>query len=515
MYRLEFDDGGWNRTVIGETPEEAIKAAHKKSESLTDAQRKKLREALEYESDIMGHCVGRSSNYCDKVMAGQGRILSLRNEANEPHVTMETARRPIETWDDVTSAFGKKEAAKLHNEFLNAPSDSLRVLLQTKGLPTHFEEILQVKGKSNKAPVEKYLPYVQDLIREKKFPIRDDLANTGLYDVNEGLANYTPQSFEASRNARQLAIGRAKQAGELEGYMTRPEWEAVIQKHLPEDIWLNKPPEEGMKEGGIVKHSHHYHQIARDFDLPHLSEGGEVVDGTVKDRAQMVQDMYAHIADMRKHFNKGGSTGPRRNEYFETPDPVNYQDPLGAPSAPVTENTMRPINSAKEYAGAFKDAATNAYYGDKRNMVTPKGKKNFSLQALAAYAGTPADLTTMAIEGVGGNPTMQLITGMANKMGSKIPALSKPVSVLDPKGERVMAYPLSSKMEPATEALQPYTSEGQIDKLGHDYKFYSAPLAAMAVDMGAGMAIPAAKTAKNGSRIFPVGNLRPLPKPAR
>ena len=51
----------------------------------------KLAEALKYEGDTMGHCVG---GYCPDVAAGHTRIFSLRDAKNEPHVTIEVTPQP-------------------------------------------------------------------------------------------------------------------------------------------------------------------------------------------------------------------------------------------------------------------------------------------------------------------------------------------------------------------------------------------------------------------------------------
>ena len=52
----------------------------------------KLAEALKYEGDTMGHCVG---GYCPDVAAGHTRIFSLRDAKNEPHVTIEVTPQSL------------------------------------------------------------------------------------------------------------------------------------------------------------------------------------------------------------------------------------------------------------------------------------------------------------------------------------------------------------------------------------------------------------------------------------
>ncbi|MBR5130219.1 MAG: PcfJ domain-containing protein [Alphaproteobacteria bacterium] len=94
-------------------------------------------EALDYESDQMGHCVG-SGGYDKGVKSGKTKIYSLRDGQGKPHVTFE-------------------------------------VRMKRK-----VEEMYQCKGKGNQAPVSRYLLDAQTFIKEKKFKIKEDLQNTGL-----------------------------------------------------------------------------------------------------------------------------------------------------------------------------------------------------------------------------------------------------------------------------------------------------------------------------------------------
>jgi RNA polymerase sigma-70 factor (ECF subfamily) len=95
----------------------------------------------------MGHCVG---GYADEVASGATRILSLRDKKGQSHVTVE-----------------------LQNT--NKMSRDVRT-----DLPTN---ILQIKGKQNRAPVDAYQPYVQDLVKSGTWGEVRDLQNTGLHNV--------------------------------------------------------------------------------------------------------------------------------------------------------------------------------------------------------------------------------------------------------------------------------------------------------------------------------------------
>ena len=92
-------------------------------------------EALDFESEYMGHCVG-SGGYDKNVKNGTTQIYSIRDERGEPHATFEVRNNTIQ----------------------------------------------QCKGKQNKAPVAKYMPAIQEFIKSKKFELGGDTKNTGLIE---------------------------------------------------------------------------------------------------------------------------------------------------------------------------------------------------------------------------------------------------------------------------------------------------------------------------------------------
>lgn len=105
-------------------------------------------EALDYESEYMGHCVGKGS-YDEDVKKGTVKIYSLRDADSMPHATFEV---------------------RTNNK---TPKDT----------------IYQCKGKGNKAPVERYVPYIQEFVKAKDFDILGDSQNIGLirlYDEETG-----------------------------------------------------------------------------------------------------------------------------------------------------------------------------------------------------------------------------------------------------------------------------------------------------------------------------------------
>lgn len=62
-----------------------------------------------------------------------------------------------------------------------------------KGLEHDVSDILQIKGKQNRAPVAEYLPYVQDFVKSGKWGEVGDLQNTGL--VKSPTGEYVPERY--------------------------------------------------------------------------------------------------------------------------------------------------------------------------------------------------------------------------------------------------------------------------------------------------------------------------------
>jgi hypothetical protein len=164
--------------------------------------RRALQDALSYEGDTMGHCVG---GYCDDVLAGRSRIFSLRDAKGEPHVTIETA--PKELYD---LADEDPELGELFNtyHYTDAPD---RDLWFGDWLAKHAPEtlarlpqqdIVQIKGKQNRAPKDDYLPFVQDFVKSQKWGNVGDLGNTGLVKLPDGRYITEAQHAEAMNRAR-------------------------------------------------------------------------------------------------------------------------------------------------------------------------------------------------------------------------------------------------------------------------------------------------------------------------
>lgn len=127
-----------DRWAVGSTPEEAYLAGQ-----------------LAREGNQMGHCVG---GYCEGVASGESRIFSLRDAKGKSHVTVEVepeTTRPVTIGDLLQK--GQEEANRLAGL-----SVAERKALPPIDIPAN---ILQIKGKQNRAPTSDYLPYVQDFVK--------------------------------------------------------------------------------------------------------------------------------------------------------------------------------------------------------------------------------------------------------------------------------------------------------------------------------------------------------------
>jgi hypothetical protein len=190
-----------------------------------------LAKALKYEGDTMGHCVG---GYCPDVMSGRSRIFSLRDAKGEPHVTVETKPRPM-VMSDLVKHLGDDEA--LAEDYLargfqarDAGQDTrspLSYALEMAGVP-QGQDIIQIKGKQNRAPKDDYLPFVQDFVKSGQWGNVGDLGNTGLVRLPDG--RYITQSQYDEARARamsELLPGQVAMSQRPEGTVYADNWDNV------------------------------------------------------------------------------------------------------------------------------------------------------------------------------------------------------------------------------------------------------------------------------------------------
>lgn len=169
---------------------EAADTAEKATErALASMRGEDLRVGLRAEGDAMGHCVG---GYCDDVLGGDTRIYSLRDAKGLPHVTIETTKGfagGLDDWiaripQDLFEAYKGEFKTKFGRPHAGAAGvdPEWKPFLQSlrKDTTEPPDDIIQIKGKQNAAPVADYLPYVQDFVRSGKWGKVGDLRNTGL-----------------------------------------------------------------------------------------------------------------------------------------------------------------------------------------------------------------------------------------------------------------------------------------------------------------------------------------------
>lgn len=213
--------------VIGEgyNPDRAVELAKMKL----------LAQGLDAEGQMMGHCVG---SYCDQVSGGGTRIFSLRDPTGKPHVTVEVAPGKNLTAqdlpDDVRDHLAEQYGDASREEFEAAVQRNV----DARKIPA---SIKQIKGKQNAAPVEQYLPYVQDFVKNSPLGSQwghvGDLGNAGLVRPRDQV---NPDLF---RRATGL---------DPESFITADEWKQHYKRIGGPKSAYYEPPEEGHAAGGPV-----------------------------------------------------------------------------------------------------------------------------------------------------------------------------------------------------------------------------------------------------------------------
>jgi len=267
-YQLERYDSevlgkGMHRVVNPETgmkyeafknPERAIKHFNKLQAE------ERLADALKYEGNTMGHCVG---GYCPDVLSGDTRIFSLRDVKGEPHVTIEVQPRSVpKAISNLPDAERQALAQSVKDQHFGGVNPGSREedryfsLIDQAYLDKYGEpapNIVQIKGKQNAAPKADYLPYVQDFVRGGDWADVGDIKNTGLRQSSDV---FNPTEFEALK-------GRGREVGK---YLTPAEIEELQATF--------KLPPEGMKRGGKVSISKNPDTMMLEVNNRKMADGG-------------------------------------------------------------------------------------------------------------------------------------------------------------------------------------------------------------------------------------------------
>lgn len=192
--------------------------------TLEDESVKALQDALKYEGDTMGHCVG---GYCPDVLEGRSRIFSLRDAKGQPHVTVEVkpdVSNPYNRWLDSLDP-DNEEQMLLANKVIGKGLGNFESSAKEFGLmvPEETSKIVQIKGKANRKPNDEYLPYVQDFVKSGRWSDVGDLSNAGLMsrsklfakealerpEVNSLPEYFTAEELDAAQRAHAAGLGGA------------------------------------------------------------------------------------------------------------------------------------------------------------------------------------------------------------------------------------------------------------------------------------------------------------------
>jgi hypothetical protein len=153
-----------------------------------------LQQALKYEGDRMGHCVG---GYCSRVKSGKSQIYSLRDAKGVPHVTIEVERR-----------------------IPNAHNMSLQEYTEAIQRGDYREHIKQIFGKGNTSPKKEYIPMIQDFIQNGNFDSVEMLYHARMVDVHD--------AFPADMQDKLLRYFRNKKRYAIPQYITEDEHREIL-----------------------------------------------------------------------------------------------------------------------------------------------------------------------------------------------------------------------------------------------------------------------------------------------
>ena len=205
---LKIPEVSPERLAEGDPKAIAAFLEHKKYIGMSDADAKRelnlwaapsewktdLEKALKLEGDTMGHCVG---GYCPDVIAGRSRIFSLRDPKGRAHATIEAMPDNQSAYDRFMESAGWAESEAFGDYVMKTgigPGGLNEAYLKyaaERGIPVKegpVYNIVQIKGKGNARPIEKYDPYTQDFVINNDWNIVDELHNTGLRDTKNELA---------------------------------------------------------------------------------------------------------------------------------------------------------------------------------------------------------------------------------------------------------------------------------------------------------------------------------------
>jgi len=332
------------------------------------------------ESDAMGHSVrgyeptegGGSSGYglggWDAIKSGDAKVYSLRDAKNEPHATIEVGvENPGPAFNKLSDEMQKElhdRAHKMHPEIegggwlpdfgdvgyektIYSLMEEPKYQQALRDAPPDIQKITQIKGKSNRAPNEEYLPYVQDFVRSGKWSDVGDFNNTGMVKGNKGssVIRDGPNRYDVTMpdapyyTRRELAdhfesqgvpaLAAKQQAGDIEG-MT--------------ELLARPPAEGGMKRGGPVNLDA-MQMAVWNKNVPHKQAGGlakAIPSNLAKLMKLLTTEAPLQAPQIRKALGQAFTTGNEHSVVGPTHSTPNEPGRVGRITTQGKESAVSP-----------------------------------------------------------------------------------------------------------------------------------------------------------------------------
>jgi hypothetical protein len=182
-------------------------------------------------SDYYGH------GGWEGIRSGEAKVYSLVDPKGNPHTTIEVKanQNPYPVSGEAfamlpratKAQYGQyvREWRQRNPDIENLTDEHTTQALKEAGVPPQPDSITQIKGKSNRAPNENYLPYVQDFVKSGNWSDVGDIKNTGLIE-HSGKYFTEPELIEAVKKHGRMGVQDVP-------------WDVARQRHIdagvPED----------------------------------------------------------------------------------------------------------------------------------------------------------------------------------------------------------------------------------------------------------------------------------------
>jgi len=430
-----------------------------------------LKEALEHEGDIMGHCVG---DYCDDVYNKGTRILSLRDPKGESHATVQVLPAELNPTDWFNS-LSPQEALEVvqggYTGYNKIHSPQFKAA-QTKNPP----RIKQIKGKQDAPLVDKYRPMMADLANTGEYSFIDELHNAGMKEKSQVLT----QNEEQWLKSKGYPVPK---------YLLEDDIKDMQRALNDNGVPRFAPPAEGMNKGGAAKGTKKIMSLADQVRAEMAAEKqyGQVSGMVSKmgeegrspiipvpnrwflqpdkfpNQQKLIERVLQQTGKSREDFASGAFIDPRTGEVLDS----RIMDDLGVVINPATN---RPMMSAKGQSGLeVLDPKTGSYTKSnlvRKGLFKPEGgdpmlnDMNFIATIEKGDAGHRYGLSTeyaspteLYNTGTGANPTLRPrsrgdLFGVGDVVGQVRIGRSNPHDVYEklfvaPKGSDVQGKKLS------------------------------------------------------------------------